>query len=247
LIMEYIIKDGALFVADAHANENRKEFLKLLKLIKNQKIKTPQLFLMGDIFDLLVGEIEHTILKNAEFIDLINKISQKIEVYYFEGNHDFNLKKLFPKALVFPLDSQPAIFKHKKTKLLLSHGDLNSGIVNTIYTIIIRNRTVLSLLNLINGAGGYFISKKILSNLAKKRICAKIKDFKTIVKQRLKYYDTDEIDMVLEGHFHQGAQYKFDKLLYKNFSSFACNGSFFIVQSHSKTIFLSKNLHDNAE
>jgi UDP-2,3-diacylglucosamine hydrolase len=73
------IKEGAIFVADAHINEKRDNFLKFLQSIKEEEIKTSQLFLMGDIFDLLVGNVKYTYKTNQKYIDLINKISKKIK------------------------------------------------------------------------------------------------------------------------------------------------------------------------
>ena len=49
------IEQGAIFVADAHYPNHGDDFLKLLKKIDEGEIKTPQLFLVGDIFDLLFG------------------------------------------------------------------------------------------------------------------------------------------------------------------------------------------------
>jgi len=101
----YEIKDGAIFVADVHFNPNRDEFLKFLYEIKNGNLQTPQLFLMGDIFDFLAGEIEYFKIQNREVIELINQLSTTTQIFYFEGNHDYNLSKLFPNAKVFPRET----------------------------------------------------------------------------------------------------------------------------------------------
>ena len=45
---QIVIKEGAIFIADSHENENRKNFLRFLYALKSGEIKTPQLFLMGD-------------------------------------------------------------------------------------------------------------------------------------------------------------------------------------------------------
>ena len=44
------IKEGALFVADAHYPHHGDEFMQLLHKLENGEMTTPQLFLMGDIF-----------------------------------------------------------------------------------------------------------------------------------------------------------------------------------------------------
>ena len=77
--MSYL-QDKAIFIADAHESENRDDFFKFLKKIENKEITTPQLFLMGDMFDLLVGDIAYTVKKYQKYIDLIEKISLHVEV-----------------------------------------------------------------------------------------------------------------------------------------------------------------------
>ena len=89
-------------MADAHENVNRDGFLKFLRAVDSGEIKeSPQIFLLGDIFDFLTGEGEYTQKFYAEHLRLINKISQKVEIFYFEGNHDFRLSNLFNKTRDF--------------------------------------------------------------------------------------------------------------------------------------------------
>jgi UDP-2,3-diacylglucosamine hydrolase len=120
----YEIKDGAIFVADVHFNPNRDEFLQFLYEIKNGDLQTPQLFLMGDIFDFLAGEIEYFTIQNREVIKLINQLSTTTQIFYFEGNHDYNLAKLFPNVQVFKREVQPIIFDWNDKKVALAHGDI---------------------------------------------------------------------------------------------------------------------------
>ncbi|MBD3794144.1 MAG: UDP-2,3-diacylglucosamine diphosphatase, partial [Campylobacterales bacterium] len=49
------IKEEALFIADAHYPHHGDEFLQILRQLDSGERQTPQLFLMGDIFDLLFG------------------------------------------------------------------------------------------------------------------------------------------------------------------------------------------------
>ena len=92
------LKKRAIFVADSHFSEVNVEFLSLLEKIKNEEIKTPQLFLMGDMFDFISGESRYFIKLNQKLIDIINELSKKIEIIYLEGNHDYNLKKPLSKC-----------------------------------------------------------------------------------------------------------------------------------------------------
>ncbi|EAL6670347.1 UDP-2,3-diacylglucosamine diphosphatase, partial [Campylobacter coli] len=55
-----LLQNGAILIADAHENDKRRGFWEFLQALKRSEITTPQLILMGDIFDLLIGEISAT-------------------------------------------------------------------------------------------------------------------------------------------------------------------------------------------
>ncbi len=225
------IKEGAIFLSDAHDNSKRFLFLEFLKDLDSGKIQTPQLFLMGDMFDLLVSEISYTTSTFKEYIDIINRLSKKIDILYFEGNHDFNLKPLFSNITIFPISSQPVLFNFYDKKILLSHGDIYEGVLYRVYTKIIRNSALLTLLNLVDITTRNSISKKILTSQLNKKICYKIDNFNKIIKQKLQKYDIEitKIDFVCEGHYHQNREFIFDNLKYKNFGSFACDKSYYKI------------------
>ncbi len=215
------IKTDALFIADSHYNFKREALCELLSNIDNGSLKCSQLFLMGDIFDFLSNEISYFKIKNKELINLIQNISTKIEVFYFEGNHDFNLSRLFPQAFVIPRDHQPFSMKLDDKSVELSHGDIFAGETYDIFCKIIRNKVVLSLLNILDIQN--LISKTTEKRLANKSICNKIKDFKYIVQKRIDNY---KADIVIEGHYHEGKSYTFGKRKYINIPSLACDNEF---------------------
>ncbi len=110
--MNLELKSGAFLIADAHENEQRQGSLELLKALESGEIQTPQLILMGDIFEILVGQISKTHEFATPYITLLESLATKgVEVLYIEGNHDFNLSKLFKNVKVFSLENQPIILK----------------------------------------------------------------------------------------------------------------------------------------
>ena len=232
------IKDGALFISDAHENDKRDGFYRFLLKIKSKEIDPPQLFLMGDIFDLLVGEVKYTREKYKKELDLIEEIGKHIEVFYFEGNHDFLLKNLFKNVKVIDFDMQPKLFLMQNSRVLLSHGDKYSDRLHAIYTNIIRNRYLIKILNIFDIIFGYRISKKIENNLLKKHICSQIDGFQNIIKNKIDKNINNIADIIAEGHYHQNRCFIYKNIKYINFPSFACNQSYFIVQLSSETKFI---------
>ena len=234
-----IIKEGALFVADAHDSSERTFFFDFLVHINENP--PPQLFLMGDMFDLLVGSVRYGVQKYQRYIDLIEEIGKRCEVYYFEGNHDFNLSKLFKHVMVIPIEQQPCegMLPSGKTCLLL-HGDKYGSFMERCYTKIIRNQGVLAVLNGFDTLFDSVISKKIQKDQCKKRLCKRIDNFTTQIQQKLHLYPKAEV--IAEGHYHQNIDFMVSETHYINFSSFACNQSYFSVQSSPETEFAQKQL-----
>ncbi len=236
------IKNGAIFISDAHYNLHDKKFYYFLNDIKNKKIDPSQLFFMGDMFDLLVGEISYTHKVNKECIDLINEISLEVESFYIEGNHDFNLAKIFPNVKVFPISSQPIECNFHNHTILLSHGDWHSNRRYRLYSSIIRNHYNLIALNLIDNLLNNFISKTILNSQKNKFKCNKITNFINKTKEKIQKYDivTNKAAIVCEGHFHQGIEFSDQNIRYINFDAFVCESVYYTISFKKRVIFEKK-------
>ena len=122
---QIVVKSGAIFIADSHENENRENFWHFLCALKNGELKTPQLFLMGDMFDFLASECEFFVKFYERYIHAIDELGEEMEIYYFEGNHDFNLARLFKNVKAYPIGAQPVKFTSECGHCVLSaHGDI---------------------------------------------------------------------------------------------------------------------------
>jgi len=192
------IEDGAIFIADAHYPHHGYDLLRLMHKINSGEIETEQLFLMGDDFDLLIGGVERTYAPNMELIKLIETISKKIEVYYFEGNHDFCLKDLFVDANVYDIEKQPQYMQLGDLRVGLSHGDkFDTSRSYEVMTKVVRNPKTHRALAIFENP----IIDKINSKLKMKEICHKTDNFGKKVANIYKNYTL--ADMVIEGHYHQ--------------------------------------------
>ena len=211
------IKQGAIFVADSHFNQKNKELLIFLEKVESKEIVTTQLFLMGDMIDFISGESRYFIKQNSDVINLLNKLSNEIEIIYLEGNHDYNLTTIFPNIKVIKRENQPLLAKFEDKTVALSHGDNFINWKYDLYCKFIRNTIFLRFMNFIDV--NFFISKKIEDSLVKKNICHNMRNFEEIVSKRVKNYDSN---IIIEGHYHQGNRYLIDKKLYINIPSLCC-------------------------
>ena len=219
------IKEDAIFIADAHYNKNRIEFDLFLDKIIQKEIKTSQLILMGDIFDFLAYEIDYFKNINESVINKINHISHSIDIVYIEGNHDYNLQKLFKHTFVIPREQQSIKVSLNNQNIIIAHGDIYTPFLYNIYTKFIRNSMVLKFLNYININN--IISKIVENKLIKKDICHDFKNFENFAKSRIKKYNLSNDSILIEGHFHQGKSYN----NYINIPSFACSNEYTQVKN----------------
>lgn len=228
------LQENAIFIADSHYNLKNTQFSSFLLKIESKEIETSQLILMGDNFDFLSGESKYFIRQNKSVIELLNKLSKSIEIVYLEGNHDYNLQKLFPNIKVIKRENQPLFGKYKDKTIALSHGDNFINWQYDLYCSIIRNPILLKFLNIIDFNN--FISRKIEASLLGKNICHKIENFKSLVTKRVNNYKTD---IIIEGHYHQGSSFKIENKEYINIPSLCCDDKYMILNNYQ---FIGKNI-----
>jgi len=196
------IEEGALFIADAHYPTHGDLLLEVLHRIGAEEIKPSQLFLMGDIFDLLVGGVEKSYALNHEVIALINAIGEKIPVFYFEGNHDFQLKKIFKNIKIYPREKQPQYMGYNGFIVGLSHGDrFASGWRHDLLSRLLRRSFILKTINILRPG----IVTQMRARLSRKDICHEIARFEH--KARVIFDSYKGAYWVIEGHYHQGRKY----------------------------------------
>ena len=192
------IQEGAIFIADSHYPHHGDAFFEMLAKLDRGEIETSQLFLMGDNFDLLFGHNDYIQQFSHDAIVLLQIISKKIEIHYFEGNHDFCLENIFPDIQVYSREQQPVEFRLNNQRVAMSHGDKYvTGFCYNLYTKLLRNKITLTLLRPI---------QKLLINysmrkLPQKNICTPFTHFEKRVSAILEHYKA--FDLVIEGHFHQ--------------------------------------------
>ena len=233
------IRSGALFIADAHDNVNKKNFLKFLQNLQGLGTLPPQVFLLGDMFDFLAntGFVQEFY---AEYITLINEISQKCEIFYFEGNHDFNLAEIFPNVRVFANCDQPAIFEFNSSQIAVAHGDIFLPFFTRTALLFLRKKWFLKFMDKIDCALKFKISKAILKSQEDKILYKKAQNFKEYIEPKIHNY---RADIIIEGHYHQDEILKFDDKKYINLNSFGVEAKFYVVENSPNFNLLSKNLN----
>ena len=217
----------------------------------------PQVFLMGDIADLFIGHIPTSLRFNRFLIEKINALSQKCEVFYFEGNHDFGIdSSILPNVKIYPRFLQPALFDFDGQIYALAHGDIFISNGYEIYIKAMNSALTLSTLKLLDicsfgriydFANAKVNAKKIhhlkfekdsFCSFAKRRVECYVE---AIAKSSKICFGNSEgtsqkiqIRGIIEGHFHIGQKIsqsfgKFGDIEYISLPSFYCQREIFTL------------------
>ncbi|HVK60507.1 MAG TPA: UDP-2,3-diacylglucosamine diphosphatase [Bdellovibrionales bacterium] len=121
----------AYFVSDIHlvspAEEKTEVFNRFLQSIAagGSLEKATHLFLVGDIFDLWVGNHRYFSDKFHTTVELIRALAMAgVQVHYFEGNHDLHLDRFWQERLGIKIHADAESFDLAGLRVRIEHGDL---------------------------------------------------------------------------------------------------------------------------
>jgi UDP-2,3-diacylglucosamine pyrophosphatase LpxH len=195
-------KEKIYVVSDIHLKPQDQREKKLIEFIQAKKGK---IILLGDIFDIWIGQNKFYQKIFRELIDTLSKNKERI--FYIEGNHDFNLVWLDEIGISRGIELQVKI--NGKT-FLFSHGDMLSGeLFHNIYRkIVLKTEPVFQ--KITNSYFDKAVNKigEVLANLShQKNMSPKVKGkrtkiFKNMIKNAEEIAKERSIDFVILGHCH---------------------------------------------
>ena len=104
-----------------------------------------------------------------------------------------------------------------------------------LYSIIIRSKTLLRALNILDNIGNFWITSWLKNLMLLKNHCKAIDFFSELIKRRYSAYSLDGITHVVEGHFHQDKQFKIGHIQYINLGGYVCDKSYYqLFNTHSQ-------------
>lgn len=220
-------------ISDVHIKkrgDDREQLL--LSFFSHDKVKISRyVFLLGDIFDLMVGDHKEYLEQFSHVFEGIVKLCQQGKrVYFFEGNHDFLLAQLFNYFSVKNRLGSNFFFSPSDIQMTIDgrefywcHGD-NIEIENPKYKIykrLINNNVTNFLANnvvpyrVIKQLGDFASAKSRLKNQKKYDLDSSadinfIKN-KFRISADLVKSQAPEVDFIISGHSHVEDLYKSEK------------------------------------
>ncbi len=116
----------AVFISDLHLRDSQENNALLLMrfLDRLNEGGWTHLFLLGDVFDLWIADHEYFVDRFAPILNKLSALAKRgIEIHYFEGNHDLDLRPYFENQLGFFVYESPIVMSVAEMRLRLEHGD----------------------------------------------------------------------------------------------------------------------------
>jgi UDP-2,3-diacylglucosamine hydrolase len=114
----------SIFISDIHLTQNN-ELIKnsFFSLLDNFPKEVRNLFIVGDLFDLWIGDdFKDDIVENLH-LKLKKLTNDQKNIFFFHGNRDFLIGRAFCKTSNVKLINQPSVFNFFGYKTLILHGD----------------------------------------------------------------------------------------------------------------------------
>lgn len=114
-----------LFIADLHLSENHRHITDaLFGFLDKEATNIETLYILGDMFEVWVGDDEHTALMDevAQKLTDYSK-STHTKIYFIHGNRDFMLGKRYAKQASMTLLPEHTEIDLYGTSTLILHGD----------------------------------------------------------------------------------------------------------------------------
>lgn len=203
-----------LFIADLHLSENHPQITQtLFAFLDNNTQDVDALYILGDLFEVWIGDDEHTPLMDAVAEKLRDySRAHGIPIYYIHGNRDFMIGKRYAKQSSMQLlpEHHPIDLYGQPT--LLMHGD----------TLCLADENYQKMRKVIHNPALQFVFN-LLPLYFRKKIGWKIRT----ASQNKKVYKNNEMmgvtqseverllqlhacTTLIHGHTHQVAKHQFD-------------------------------------
>jgi UDP-2,3-diacylglucosamine hydrolase len=172
------------FISDLHLSESTPKTLATLKNYLNQTT-SDAVFILGDLFDVWVGDDASLHGFEAECTALLKTVGQHLNMGFMRGNRDFLLANQMVETCNFIDLPDPCCIHAFLTEVLCSHGDMLC-LEETAYQTF-RQKVRSSEWQL------HFLSQTLADRYA---VAKKIRQASEFLKAKLNYADWVDIDAV---------------------------------------------------
>lgn len=204
--------DEYLFISDCHLDRSRPEIItNLLDFIKNRASSARFLYILGDLFEIWLGD-DDPAPGFSELLQHLNHLSQTTEILFIAGNRDFLIGNELARRAGFKVISEPVNLNLGARRVVLLHGDVlctddhdyqafRSQVRNPDWQSDFLQKPLLE-------------RQQIASGLRADSISASLEKTVEIMDVNLaaveSCFDTHKADVLIHGHTHRPGIHRYD-------------------------------------
>ncbi len=196
-----------VFIADAHLKcETDENYRLLLDFLKELHGNTDTLFILGDLFEFWIGYPEVPFTHYLPVLEALRHLrTEGVEIYYFEGNHDFHMGPFFTEVLKARVYSESATFDLDGKKIHLCHGDQinRADYGHRLLRFLLHNRLTRAIIPLVPPSAASFIAERMARESRGNHQARRVRwDYAAIARDFAAERFKEGYDAVVVGHFH---------------------------------------------
>lgn len=202
-----------LFISDLHLSKDNPQLThKFLTFLKQQATQAEALYILGDFFDVWIGDDDNT-KYHQSIIGALKQIqTHGVPIYFMVGNRDFLIGERFAQLSGCQLIPDPSIINLYGIDTLLKHGDdlcINDK-SHLLFRRITRNPTIKKLFLIFPLAWRCSIAKKVRT-ISRQKGSKKKQEISDIPPQEIiKTMGKYKINHFIHGHTHRPMIHIFD-------------------------------------
>ena len=197
---------AALFISDLHLGETTPELNRAFsRFLQQQAAAADQLFILGDLFDVWLGDDDETPF-SLHIVQQLRALSDSgVQLFIVPGNRDFLIGPRFAAQTGAQILSDPCALELYGFEILLLHGDLLCTDDKSYqrFRKIIRNPLVSALLTRLPLRLRQGIARRLRKHLGatRQQKAAAIMDASETTVSR--FFDRYQLQLMIHGHTHR--------------------------------------------
>ena len=200
-----------LFIADLHLSEHQPQITDaFFYFLENETKNIDALYILGDLFEVWIGDDEHTPLMDEVAKRLATSSqSNQFKIFYIHGNRDFMLGKRYARQASMHLLSDHSEIDLYGTNALIMHGD-TLCLADKNYQkmrAVIHNPLLQCIFNLLPLSLRKKIGWKIRTASQSKKVHKQKNIMGVTQSEVLRLMKKHQAQIMIHGHTHQVAKH----------------------------------------
>ena len=204
-----------LFISDCHLDTSRPEIItNLLDFIRNRASSARFLYILGDLFEIWLGD-DDPALEFSDLFQHLNHLSQTVDILFIAGNRDFLIGNALARRAGFKIISEPVNLNLGGKRIVLLHGDVlctddhdyqafRSQVRNPDWQSDFLQKPLLERQQIASGLRADSISASLEKSV-------EIMDVNPVAVESC--FDMHNADVLIHGHTHRPGIHRYDRSL----------------------------------